>query len=83
MLQDGDDEYSLLVNLKRLYELQLTKSVPIESLYEDMAAFLRSFRNMNDEVCILILLVDLHFVYFVLTCAMAAYTHSGCQFSAA
>ncbi|XAR61268.1 hypothetical protein NMG60_11034916 [Bertholletia excelsa] len=53
---DGDDEYSLLVNLKRLYELQLTKSVPIESLYEDMAAFLRSFRNMNDEVVSFLLL---------------------------
>ncbi|KAI4301329.1 hypothetical protein L6164_034617 [Bauhinia variegata] len=47
---DGGDEYSLLVNLKRLYELQLSKSVPIESLYEDLVMVLRNFRNMDDEV---------------------------------
>ncbi|PSS06426.1 Sister-chromatid cohesion protein [Actinidia chinensis var. chinensis] len=46
----GDDEYSLLVSLKRLYELQLSRFVPIESLYEDMAVFLQSFRNVDDEV---------------------------------
>jgi cohesin complex subunit SA-1/2 len=49
-LQDGD-EYSLLVNLKRLYELQLAWSVPIESLYEDIVKVLHSFRNVDDEVC--------------------------------
>lgn len=49
-LQDGDDEYSLLVNLKRLYELQLSRYVPIESLYEDMVTILRSFKSMDDEV---------------------------------
>lgn len=50
-LQDGDDEYSLLVNLKRLYELQLSKPVSIEGLYENFAQILQSFRNMDDEVC--------------------------------
>lgn len=52
----GDDEYSLLVNLKRLYELQLSKAVPIESLYEDLVMILRGFRNMDDEVVIFLLL---------------------------
>ncbi|XP_043711657.1 sister-chromatid cohesion protein 3 [Telopea speciosissima] len=47
---EGDDEYSFLVNLKRLYELQLTKPVPIESLYEDFVTILRDSQNMDDEV---------------------------------
>ncbi|KAK7284692.1 hypothetical protein RJT34_19442 [Clitoria ternatea] len=47
---DGGDEYSLLVNLKRLYELQLSRSVPINSVYEDIVKVLRDFRNMEDEV---------------------------------
>ncbi|KAF7818257.1 sister-chromatid cohesion protein 3 [Senna tora] len=47
---DGGDEYSLLVNLKRLYELQLSRYVPIESLYQDIVMVLRNFRNMEDEV---------------------------------
>ena len=46
----GDDEYSLLVNLKRLYELQLTKSVNSDDLYEDMAKILRDFEDLEDEV---------------------------------
>jgi len=50
-LQDGGDEYSLLVNLKRLYELQLKRSVPIDSMYEDIVNVLRGSRNnMEDEV---------------------------------
>uniref|UniRef100_A0A2N9GLG3 Uncharacterized protein n=1 Tax=Fagus sylvatica TaxID=28930 RepID=A0A2N9GLG3_FAGSY len=48
---DGGDGYSLLENLKRLYELQLLRAVSIESLYEDMVMVLSSFRNMEDEVC--------------------------------
>ncbi|KAG5044013.1 hypothetical protein JHK87_007928 [Glycine soja] len=47
---DGGDEYSLLVNLKRLYELQLKRSVPINSLYEDIVTVLRGNRDMEDEV---------------------------------
>lgn len=50
-LQDGEDEYPLLVNLKRLYELQLSKFVPVDNLYENFASMLESFRNVNDEVC--------------------------------
>lgn len=49
-LQDGGDEYSLLVNLKRLYELQLSRDVPVESLYEDIVRTLQKFRNLDDEV---------------------------------
>lgn len=49
-LQDGGDEYSLLVNLKRLYELQLSRYVPIDSIYRDLVMVLRDFRNMEDEV---------------------------------
>ncbi|WCJ21441.1 Cohesin subunit SA-3 [Euphorbia peplus] len=52
----GGDEYSLLVNLKRLYELQLSRAVPIESLYEDIVNALCSFRNVDDEVVSFLLL---------------------------
>ncbi|KAL9332454.1 hypothetical protein ACSQ67_002064 [Phaseolus vulgaris] len=62
---DGGDEYSLLVNLKRLYELQLKKSVPIDSLYEDIVSVLRGSRNnMEDEVVgFLLLNMYLHLVW--------------------
>jgi cohesin complex subunit SA-1/2 len=50
-LQDGGDEYSLLVNLRRLYELQLSTYVPIGNLYEDIVKVLRDFTNLEDEVC--------------------------------
>ncbi|KDP21541.1 hypothetical protein JCGZ_22012 [Jatropha curcas] len=52
---DGD-EYSLLVNLKRLYELQLSRAVPIESLYDDIVRILHYFRNVDDEVVSFLLL---------------------------
>ncbi|PIA39433.1 hypothetical protein AQUCO_02600110v1 [Aquilegia coerulea] len=52
----GDDEYSLLVNLKRLYELQLQKSVPLESLYEDFVRILVGHRDMDSEVVVFFLL---------------------------
>lgn len=53
----GDDEYSLLVNLKRLFELQLEKSVLNESLYEDLVITLQNLRNADDEVCNIFLLL--------------------------
>ncbi|KAK9139477.1 hypothetical protein Scep_009158 [Stephania cephalantha] len=46
----GDDDYSLLVNLKRLYELQLNKYVPLDNLFDDFVTILTSYRNMDDEV---------------------------------
>ncbi|KAF5175680.1 Cohesin subunit sa-3 [Thalictrum thalictroides] len=52
----GDDEYSLLVNLKRLYELQLQKSVPLESFYENFVRILVGRRDMDSEVVIFLLL---------------------------
>ncbi|KAK9067654.1 hypothetical protein SSX86_011765 [Deinandra increscens subsp. villosa] len=53
---DGDDEYLLLVNMKRLYELQLTRPVPIESLYDDIFMVLKNFRNIDEEVASFLLL---------------------------
>ncbi|KAG5514343.1 hypothetical protein RHGRI_035679 [Rhododendron griersonianum] len=53
---NGDDEYSLLVTLKRLYELQLSRSVPIESLYEEIGGFLHRLSNLDDEVVNFLLL---------------------------
>jgi cohesin complex subunit SA-1/2 len=49
-LQAGDDEYSLLVNLKRFYELQLSKPVKNDSLFEDMYRILAHLRDMDNEV---------------------------------
>ncbi|PHT68476.1 Sister-chromatid cohesion protein 3 [Capsicum chinense] len=56
---DGDDEYSLLVNLKRLYELQLSRQISIESLLKDFAETLKNFRSIDDEV-IGFLLLNMH-----------------------
>nr|XP_011458653.1 PREDICTED: sister-chromatid cohesion protein 3 isoform X2 [Fragaria vesca subsp. vesca] len=53
---DGGDEYPLLVNLKRMYELQLSGNVPIESLYEDMVSTLQSYTNKDDQVVTFLLL---------------------------
>jgi len=50
-LQVGDDEYSLLVNLKRLYELQLKKNVSNDGLFEDMASILRDIKDLDNEAC--------------------------------
>ncbi|XP_039160203.1 sister-chromatid cohesion protein 3 isoform X2 [Eucalyptus grandis] len=55
-VEDGDDEYSLVVNLKRLYELQLLRAVNIGSLYEDFVRILGSFRDSNAEVASFLLL---------------------------
>ncbi|WMV54637.1 hypothetical protein MTR67_048022 [Solanum verrucosum] len=49
---DGDDEYSLLVDLNRLYELQLSRQISIESLHKDLAETLKNFRSIDDEVCV-------------------------------
>lgn len=53
---NGDDDYSLLVNLKRLYELQLSHKVPLDSLYRDLIHILQSFRSIDDEVVAFLLL---------------------------
>ncbi|WMV24660.1 hypothetical protein MTR67_018045 [Solanum verrucosum] len=46
---DGDDEYSLLVDLNRLYELHLSRQISIESLHKDLAETLKNFRSIDDE----------------------------------
>ncbi|EPS59370.1 hypothetical protein M569_15437, partial [Genlisea aurea] len=54
---NGGDEYALLVNLKRLYELQLSHNVPLENLYQDLENVLKSFgNNIEDEVAAFLLL---------------------------
>nr|GEX95339.1 sister-chromatid cohesion protein 3 [Tanacetum cinerariifolium] len=53
---NGDDEYLLLVHMKRLYELQLTRPVQIEDLYADIIALLKNSRNIDDEVVVFLLL---------------------------
>ncbi|KAJ3681089.1 hypothetical protein LUZ60_015578 [Juncus effusus] len=49
-VEAGDDEYSLLVNLKRLYELQLTKPVSSDGLFDDMTRILNNLPEMENEV---------------------------------
>ncbi|KAL7112780.1 hypothetical protein ACP275_04G023100 [Erythranthe tilingii] len=53
---NGGDEYLLLVNLKRLYEFQLSHRVPLESMYQDLVHVLKSFRTIDDEVIAFLLL---------------------------
>ncbi|KAL8143634.1 hypothetical protein V2J09_016666 [Rumex salicifolius] len=53
---EGDDDYPLLVNLKRLYELQLSKFVPIDGLFSDFANMIADFRSTNEEVVSFLLL---------------------------
>ncbi|KAG9157239.1 hypothetical protein Leryth_004904 [Lithospermum erythrorhizon] len=55
-VEDDDDEYSMLVNLKRLYELHLSRQLPIGSLYEDFSRNLQRFRSTDDEVSSFLLL---------------------------
>ncbi|OMO64970.1 stromal antigen [Corchorus olitorius] len=63
-VMDDGDEYNLLVNLKRLYELQLSRPLQNESLYEDIITFLHSYRDLNDEVTSFLLLnVYLHIAW--------------------
>ncbi|RZC93867.1 hypothetical protein C5167_016561 [Papaver somniferum] len=60
-VEGGDDDYSFLVNLKRVYELQLAKCVPIETLFEDFVRILEGNRNMDEEVvCFLLLNMYMH-----------------------
>ncbi|XP_062196989.1 sister-chromatid cohesion protein 3-like [Phragmites australis] len=58
-VEAGDDEYSLLVNLKRLYELQLSKPVKNDGLFEDMYRILSHLREMDNEVKSF-LLINMH-----------------------
>lgn len=66
-LQAGEDEYSLLVNLKRLYELQLKKSVSNDGLFEDMASILRDMKDLNNEACDIKIVSNYHFFFLYST----------------
>ncbi|PKA54936.1 hypothetical protein AXF42_Ash000772 [Apostasia shenzhenica] len=64
----GDDEYSLLVNLKRLYELQLKLCVSNDDLYDDLGSILRDVKVLDDEVASFVLLnMYLHIGWSVLS----------------
>lgn len=63
-VQDGNDEYSLLVNLKRLYELQLLKPVLVDSMFDEIALTLHNFRNLDEEVLRLCLKIVLSLLFF-------------------
>uniref|UniRef100_A0A7N0ULZ7 Cohesin subunit SA-3 n=1 Tax=Kalanchoe fedtschenkoi TaxID=63787 RepID=A0A7N0ULZ7_KALFE len=55
-VMDGDDDYSLLVNMKRLYELQLSRPVPFENLHDDIVSSLPNLKNTDEEVLSFLLL---------------------------
>ncbi|KAL2636383.1 hypothetical protein R1flu_007862 [Riccia fluitans] len=53
---ETEDDYSLTVNLRRMYQMQLTIQVTNESLFADMFGLLDDFSNLEDEVVRLIFL---------------------------
>ena len=50
MLQGTEDDYSLAVNLSRLYQLQLTVNVSDIHLFNDLKIILDDYNNLDDEV---------------------------------
>ena len=50
LFQVGGDDYSLIVNLRRLHQLQLNKAVISESLFADQVELLENYNNIDDEV---------------------------------
>jgi hypothetical protein len=48
--QLGDDDYPLIVNLRRLYQMQLNKAVLNDSLFADQVGLLENYSNIDDEV---------------------------------
>ncbi|TVU49773.1 hypothetical protein EJB05_01109 [Eragrostis curvula] len=49
-IEADDNKYSLLANVKRLYELQLSKPVKNAGLFEDMHRILSHPRDLDNEV---------------------------------
>ncbi|TVU49759.1 hypothetical protein EJB05_01095, partial [Eragrostis curvula] len=49
-IEADDDEYSILANLKRLYELQLSKPTKNAGLFEDMHQILSQPMDMDNEL---------------------------------
>lgn len=58
MLQDAEDDYSLTVNLRRLYQLQLVVNVS-NNLFTDLQGLLDEYSNLGDEVLTSFLLLIL------------------------
>ncbi|KAH8935631.1 hypothetical protein BDL97_17G039000 [Sphagnum fallax] len=53
---DAEDDYSLTVNLRRLYQLQLAVNVADSTLFTDLKELLDDFTNLDDEVIRLVFL---------------------------
>ncbi|CAI9107978.1 OLC1v1007477C1 [Oldenlandia corymbosa var. corymbosa] len=71
-IEDGDDEYSFLINLKRLYEFHLSRPISIDSLYDEFSRILQASSKMDDEViCFILLNMFMH-----VTWTLEATTHS-------
>ncbi|KAL9168546.1 hypothetical protein ABFS82_04G022200 [Erythranthe guttata] len=79
---NGGDEYLLLVNLKRLYEFQLSHRVPLESMYQDLVHVLKSFRTIDDEVIAFLLLNMFFHVSWCLQSVLSSETVSEARVSA-
>uniref|UniRef100_A0A251U741 Cohesin subunit SCC3/SA HEAT-repeats domain-containing protein n=1 Tax=Helianthus annuus TaxID=4232 RepID=A0A251U741_HELAN len=60
------DVESILVNMKRLYELPSTRAVPVETLYAGIIVVLKKFQNIDDEVVGFLLLNMYWDVYWCL-----------------
>lgn len=61
---ESEDEYSLAVNLRRLYQLQLAVNFSDNRLFTDLLGILNDYSNLEDEVIRLVLLnVFLHLAW--------------------
>jgi hypothetical protein len=48
--QESEDDYSLTVNLRRLYQLQLAVNISDSHLLTDLQGILANLSNLEDEV---------------------------------
>lgn len=48
--QESEDDYSLTVNLRRLYQLQLAVNISDNHLFTDLQGILNDYSNLEDEV---------------------------------
>jgi hypothetical protein len=54
--EDSEDDYSLTVNLRRLYQLQLSVNIVDNNLFSELHGILGNLSNLEDEVIRLVLL---------------------------
>ncbi|KAG0566423.1 hypothetical protein KC19_7G062600 [Ceratodon purpureus] len=52
---ESEDDYSLTVNLRRLYQLQLAVNISDNHLFTDLQGILNDYSNLEDEVIRLVL----------------------------